>query len=160
MKPVARNLNISGMVIGSIGIFFGFYYFFSGDLAAAIQVVAILTVGVVGVLAFVRHVVYHREDAQRLGWVTERPDWQYEVGFANLGFGLAGLLVGIGKWAPAAPAAVTLAYGLYLLQAALFHARQSFAGSKFDLVRFLRSGLATLLFSGMMLFFALITLFG
>lgn len=42
----------------------------------------------------------------------------------------------------------------------MFHARQSFAGSKFDPVRFLRSGLATLLFSGMMLFFALMTLFG
>ncbi|MBK6680706.1 MAG: hypothetical protein IPG53_12075 [Ignavibacteriales bacterium] len=44
--------------------------------------------GVVGILAFIRHVVFHKSDALRLGWEADRPDWMFEVGFANLAFGV------------------------------------------------------------------------
>ena len=88
---MAGILSIIGMITGSIGIFFGFYYL-SGNLSASIRIVTITTVGIVGILAFVRHVIFHKSDAKRLGWETDRPDWIYEVGFANLAFGTIGVL--------------------------------------------------------------------
>jgi hypothetical protein len=53
-----------------------------------LQIVAPTAVGFVGLLAFVRHFIFHKSDAKRLGWESTRPEFQYEVGFANLGFAL------------------------------------------------------------------------
>jgi len=68
------------MVIGGVGIFFGFYYLARAP-QTSLSIVTATTVGIVGVLAFVRHVVFHKSDAARLGWETDRPDWMFEVGF-------------------------------------------------------------------------------
>lgn len=77
--------------------------------------------GAVGVLAFVRHVIFHRSDAIRLGWSVDHPEWQLEVGFANLAFGLPALFMA--TISPSYPAFFVLlaAYGLYLAQAAILH---------------------------------------
>jgi len=89
---MAKFLAISGILVGSTGIFFGFYFLTSNDIALAVKIVTLSTVGVVGVLAFVRHVIFHKSDAERLGWETDRPDWMYEVGFANLAFAVIAIL--------------------------------------------------------------------
>ena len=86
---MAQLLNLGGMVVGAVGIFIGFYLLQTAPLTA-LAIVTGTCVGVVGIMAFLRHVVFHREDAARMGWQTDRPDWQFEVGFANLAFGLTG----------------------------------------------------------------------
>ena len=117
---MASLISTIGMVIGAIGIFAGFY-FLPTDPALALRLVTGLSVGAVGLLAFVRHVIFHRSDAIRLGWPVDHPEWQLEVGFANLALGLPALF--IATVSPSYPAFFVLlaAYGLYLAQAAILH---------------------------------------
>lgn len=151
---MSKYISIISMLIGTIGIFFGFFYLGnSPDKSLSIMVLS--TVGIVGVLAFVRHVIFHKSDAKRLGWETERPDWMFEVGFANLAFGLAALLaVGL-KNAFTAQAIILLGYALYLFQAACLHGYRYFTDKEKSPARLWRSFLSTLLYAGMMGFFAL-----
>jgi hypothetical protein len=154
---MAGFINTVGMLIGAVGVALGFYYLpVKPDTALGITVVT--TVGIVGVLAFVRHVVFHKSDAKRLGWETERPDWMFEVGFANLAFGAMGFLSVFGGWGARAQAVVLLGYAFYLAQAALWHGYRYFTDGKKSPARLWRSCLAALLFAGMMIFFALDTL--
>lgn len=155
---MAKNISLAGIFVGAIGIFFGFYYLFSGNARLALVIVTVSTVGIVGVLAFIRHVIFHKSDAERLGWQTDRPDWMYEVGFANLAFGLAGLLAVILKSDLPAMALILLGYSIYLLQAAILHGYRYFTDEKRSPARLWRSFLATLLFAGMMSFFAIYAL--
>jgi hypothetical protein len=151
---MASLISILGILSSTVGIFFGFYYLFSYLPQASLAIVTLLTVGIVGLLAFVRHVVFHKEDARRLGWETGRPDWIFEVGFANLAFGLVGLLSVVMKSGMTAQALILLGYALYLLQAAILHGYRYFTDEKKSPVRLWRSFLLTLLVSGMMIFFA------
>ena len=151
---MAKTLSLSGIFIGAVGIFFGFYYL-SGNTQTALSIVLATTVGIVGVLAFVRHVVFHKSDAARLGWQTDRPDWMFEVGFANLAFGLIGLLAVFLKSGTQAQALILLGYAIYLLQAAILHGYRYFTDEKKSPARLWRSFISTLLFAGMMLFFAI-----
>jgi hypothetical protein len=141
------------MGIGSIGIFFGFY-FLSTHPFRAVGLVTGTCVGIVGILAFVRHVVFHRSDAARLGWQTDRPDWQFEVGFANLAFGLTACLVLF--WAPSYPAffVLLLGYSIYLGQAAALHLYRYLTDEHRSPARLWRSVIGTLLFAAMMAVFA------
>jgi hypothetical protein len=109
-------------------------------------------------LAFVRHVLFHKSDAARLGWETDRPDWMFEVGFANLAFGFMGFLAVFAKWGTQAQAVVLLGYALYLFQAAMLHGYRYFADAKRSPARLWRSVLATLLYAGLMTFFAVYAL--
>jgi hypothetical protein len=110
-------------------------------------------VGLVGLLAFVRHFLFHESDAKRLEWESIRPEFQYEVGFANLAFALVAFLAYFGGWSVAAQVAVVLGYGLYLLQAALLHTWQSMHGGR-RLPRLLQSALPALAFSLLMIYLA------
>jgi len=154
----ARTLAFLGIVVGSIGIFFGFYFYFQPDIPLAVDVVSICAVGLLGVVSFIRHFFFYKSDAQRMGWETERPDWQFEVGFANLAFGVVGLCASLGRWGLAAQGAVLAGYGIYLFQAALLNAYRSLVGEQKSLGRFIRSGLVTALLSVMMGFFAWVAL--
>lgn len=150
---MARILNLLGIGSGSVGIFLGFY-FLGDDTSMMIRMVALFTVGINGTLAFARHVIFHKSDAERMGWKTDRPDWMFEVGFANLAFAVAtftGLLL---KNSETALAVVTVGFAAYLLQAAILHAYRYFTDAEKAPGRLWRSFLLTLLFSGMMLFFA------
>ncbi len=150
---MARVLNLLGIASGSIGIFLGFY-FLGEDTSKMIRWVALFTVGINGALAFTRHVIFHKSDAERMGWKTDRPDWMFEVGFANLAFAVAsfaGLLIKNGE---IALAVVTAGFAFYLLQAAILHAYRYFTDAEKSPGRLWRSFILTLLFSGMMLFFA------
>jgi hypothetical protein len=88
----------------------------------SLHTVTAVVVGGVGVVSFFRHAVFARSDAARMGWSGEGgSNFQLEVGFANLAFGLAALSAHFEDWGTGAEVATTLGYGLYLLQAALLH---------------------------------------
>ncbi len=151
---MAGLLGIAGMLVGAVGIFFGFYYL-SNRPQTALDLVTLTTVGIAGILAFIRHVIFHRSDAARLGWETDRPDWMFEVGFANLAFGFMGFLSVFAHMGMQAECVVLLGYALYLFQAALLHGYRYFTNAKRSPARLWRSVLATLAYVGMMTFFAI-----
>jgi hypothetical protein len=146
-------ISIVSILAGSIGIFFGFFYL-SSDPHASLSIVTITTAGFVGIMAFVRHFIFHKEDAKRLGWETNRLDWIFEVGFANLAFGFMGFLSVCAGWGVKAQAVVLLGYALYLFQAGLLHGYRYFTDQEKKPARLWRSCLLTLLYAGMMTFFA------
>jgi hypothetical protein len=152
---MAKLLGIVGMAIGTIGLFFGFFYL-SNEPAIAVNIVVATSVGAVGILAFVRHVIFHKSDAKRLGWETERPDWMFEVGFANLAFGFMGFLAVFANWASPSAIVVMLGYSLYLLQAGILHGYRYFTDTLRVPARLWRSCIATILFSGMTAIFAVL----
>ena len=149
---IAWVLHLMELVAGVIGLGVGFSRL--PDAASALAVATPTAVGLAGLLAFFRHFVFHQSDARRLGWESGRPEFQYEVGFANLAFALVALSAYFGGWPVGARVAVVLGYGLYLLQAALLHTWQSVRG-KGGLHRFLRSALPALVFSLCMIYLAI-----
>lgn len=149
----AWAISILRIVIVTIGIFMGFYKL--PDTTAALEIVAFTTVGIVGILSFASHFIFYKSDAKRLGWETDRPDWQFEVGFANLAFGLVALIAYFGNWGPASLAAMVLAYALYMLMAAILHGYRFFTGENKSIRHLVLSVLLTILYSGMMIYFAI-----
>lgn len=90
--------------------------------AAALEPVAIWSVGGLGIISFVRHAVLHRSDAARMGWdLGLRNNFQLEVGMANLAWGLAAIAAVTFDWGVAAQAGITLLFAAYLLQAFVLH---------------------------------------
>lgn len=150
---MASIVSLLGMLTGTVGLFLGFY-FLDADPPTAFRIVTVTTVGIVGVLAFVRHVFLFRADAARLGWQTDRPDWAFEVGFANMAFGAMGLLAGLASFEAKMQAVLILGYAFYLFQAAMLHFYRYLTDLPRLAVRLWRSVIATLLFAGMMSFFA------
>jgi len=149
---MASIISTLGILVGTVGLFLGFYFLGTAP-HTSIRIVTFTTVGVVGVLAFVRHVFLFRSDAERLGWQTDRPDWVFEVGFANLAFGAMGLVAGLSSFGSEVQAVVILGYALYLFQAAMLHLYRYLTDARRSPARLWRSVVATLLFAGMMTFF-------
>lgn len=150
---MAKYLSLFSMAVATVGVFFGFYYL-SGSPDTALQVITLTTVGVVGLLAFVRHFFFHKSDAKRMGWETDHPDWMFEVGFANLAFSVMAFIAALAGWGPMPQAVVVLGYAAYLLQASLLHGYRFLTDPERSWARFWRSFFATLVFAGMMLFFS------
>ena len=125
MADIARTLALFRNIVGTVGIFFGFFFFFSGEHGAAVAAVAVTAVGIVGLIAFCSHVIFASSDAARLGWGSDHPYWQYEVGFANLSMAIVTLGAWVGGWGTRVLGALTLCFALYLLQAGLLHGRQA-----------------------------------
>ena len=114
---ISQLLMNATMVVGAIGYFIGFSLISSAGAEAAVSPVALLSVGVVGILSMVRHSVFHRSDAIRMGWNQERRNnFQIEVGFANLAIGLPAILAVALDWGVAVEAAFVLVYALYFAQ--------------------------------------------
>lgn len=104
-------------VVGSIGYFIGFLKMGSDGAEAAVNPVALLSVGVVGILSMIRHSVFHRSDAIRMGWDQgHRNNFQIEVGFANLAIGLPAIIAVALDWDVVVVASFVLAYALYFAQ--------------------------------------------
>ena len=148
---IAWVLHILELIAGIFGVGVGIWRL--PDAASALAVVTPTAVGLVGLLAFVRHFLFHQSDAKRLGWESNRSEFQYEVGFANLAFALVAFMAYFGGWAVAAQVAVVLGYGLYLLQAALLHTWQSVYGEG-RLRRLIQNALPALAFSLLMIYLA------
>ncbi len=149
---IAWVLHILELIAGIFGVWVGLSRL--PDAASALVIVTPTAVGFVGLLAFVRHFVFHESDAKRLGWESSRPEFQYEVGFANLAFALVAFLVYFKEWAVAAHVTVVLGYGLYLLQAAILHTWQAVRGED-RLRRLLQSALPALVFSLLVIYLAI-----
>lgn len=101
-------------VAGGVGIAVGFATVTAEppSLAGA----TLLAVGLAGGLSFLRHAVFHRSDAVRMGWdLGKRNNFQIEVGLANLAWALTGVLAVLLDWGIRAQAATLLTFGFYLL---------------------------------------------
>jgi hypothetical protein len=116
---VASVLMLATLAAGAVGFVLGATKL--PDEFAAAEAVAIWSVGVAGVLSWFRHFVFYRGDAARMGWTGGFAGFQWEVGYANLGFGVTALAAVFGDWGAGAVAATVIGYGLYLLQAGLVH---------------------------------------
>ena len=119
---IAKVLMQVTWVVGGIGLFFGLNALSSGQISSAVQWVALWSVGGVGLLSFVRHSVFHRSDALRMGWdLGKRNDFQIEVGFANLAWGVVALIASSLDWGTMTLGSLILVFGIYMLQAAVLH---------------------------------------
>lgn len=150
---MAKAISLISMVTGTIGIFIGFYLL-DNHPEIALKIVKVTTVGIVGLLAFIRHVIFHKSDSKRLGWETDRPDWMFEVGFANLAFGSIGFIAAFTDWGTQPQILTLLGYSIYLYQAALLHLYRYIVTEKKASARLKQSVIPTLLYAGMMTFFA------
>ena len=65
-RPAAIAMMV-GNVIGAVGLILGFVRLSAGG-AEAIKPVALLAVGILGVVSFVRHSILHASDAARMKW--------------------------------------------------------------------------------------------
>ena len=146
-----------GYAAGAVGIGLGFS---KSSAVDGLKPVMILTVGVLGLVSFVRHVVFNRSDAARMGWDHEAPNnFQIEVGLANLAWGLLAFAAVGWHWGISAEATVSLIFALYLLGAFGLHATAIVGGSEH------RNGasawgpaLATLVLAGLLAWFSLAAL--
>ena len=75
--------------------------------------------GCMFVASFFMHTVFARKTAANIGWETN--GFQYEIGFASLGLGVAGILAG--ATVPAAWLPVAAAGGIFLFLAGVNHIR-------------------------------------
>lgn len=119
---ISEKLMWATYAVGAAGVFISLYFLGSGDRAASAAWVAALAVGGSGIISFFRHSVFHRSDAARMGWdLGRRNDFQIEVGFANLAWGVVGIAAWALSWGMKAEGTVTIVFGLYLLLAAGLH---------------------------------------
>jgi hypothetical protein len=149
---MAAALMILTYLVGGVGIFMGFYAVEGGG--DGFGMFTLLSVGIVGALSFVRHVIFHRSDAKRMGWETDHPDWMFEVGFANLAFGLMGFLAPLAGWDSRTQALIVIGYSFYMFQAALLHLYHFLTDRPRSMARFWRSVVLTMVFVGMMAYLA------
>ncbi len=114
---ISQRLMAITYAIGGLGYFIGFARMGSGGAESAVTPVALLSVGVVGTISMIRHSVFHRSDAARMGWdLGRRNNFQIETGFANLAIGLPALAAVVFGWGVVAEAVFVLAYALYFAQ--------------------------------------------
>jgi hypothetical protein len=110
---ISTYLMIATYIVGGAGIAVGFYYLSSENVTKGLHYALPLMVGAVGVLAMVRHSIFHVSDAARAGVETE-PFYMIELGFANGAIGILGLWAFFADWGVAAEVVITLTYALYL----------------------------------------------
>jgi hypothetical protein len=114
---ISAALMIATYVASGLGYFLGILRWSSDGASDAILPVGLLAVGVVGVVSMIRHSVFHRSDAARMGWdLGHRNNFQIEVGFANFAVGATALAAVVLDWGTGVLAALTLVYALYFLQ--------------------------------------------
>lgn len=160
-KKAAAWLMAASMAVTMIGIFLGIFFYFT-DAGLAFRIVAGLLVGVVGLLSFLRHSVFYRSDQARMGWTQDRPEFQIEVGFANLAMGAAASGAAILDWGAFACGVTLFTYGTYLFLAFLLHLRQAAgpgdSGSPGQRQRAIRSTVSTGFFVAALYFFAFLAM--
>ncbi len=111
---ISKYLMLATYLIGGLGIFIGFSTV--NDAPPSLSLAAILAAGVPGVLSWLRHSVFHRSDAKRMGWdLGHRNGFQIETGVANLSWGVMAILAVIFDWGIVAEGASILVFGLYLI---------------------------------------------
>lgn len=110
---ISHLLMVATYLVGGLGLAFG--YSTINDNPANLTLAALLAVGAAGVLSFLRHSVFHRSDAIRMGWDSgQRNNFQIETGIANLAWGLLAILAVVLDWGLTAEAASLLTFGFYM----------------------------------------------
>lgn len=105
-------------VLGGAGLFLAIYGLMSTP--ASLSAGLALAVGGAGLLSFVRHSIFHRSDAVRMGWdLGVRNNFQIEVGLANLAWAVVSILAVTLGWGLAVEAAMFLVPGTYMLAVTL-----------------------------------------
>ncbi|HUU76198.1 MAG TPA: DUF6790 family protein [Methanoregulaceae archaeon] len=118
---IASRLFQATIIVTMVGIFLGILFLFS-DIPLAMRIAAFFLVGVVGILSWLRHTVFYQSDQARMGWTQEHPQFQMEVGYANLAIGIVALVASALAWGMLAYAMSFFTYGIYLLGALAIHA--------------------------------------
>ena len=145
------------MVVSVIGVFLGIFYLFV-NIDLSIRITTALLVGVVGIASFFRHSVFYLSDQVRMGWKQEHPEFQLEVGYANLAIGIWAIIVA-GLNLGALTCGLLLAiYGTYLLCTLALHIREACAAKDLRHTghrdRAMTSVISTSIFVAMLIFFA------
>ena len=150
---IAHIIAILRIAIGTAGLFFGYYELFDNNLEAALNLITVTSVGIVGLLSFAGHLIFHKSDARRLGWESEKPYYQYEVGFAHLAFALIAFFSYFGNWGIAAKILTILGYTLYLLQVGILYTWRCLSENRIFSRYFLRHAVSTLVYVALMIYF-------
>jgi hypothetical protein len=125
-QPTAHEASLlmgATMAASMIGIIIGIFFLFV-SVDSAVRIAAAVLVGVVGILSFIRHSVYYVSDQIRMGWRQDHPEFQIEVGFANLAFGIWALAAAAFGWGLGCGLALAM-YATYLFCALLLHLLQA-----------------------------------
>lgn len=147
---LAKIVNVLRYAVGGGGLYLAMSQLHS-DLPKAAALASLTAVGFVGVMSFVSHVLLHKQDAKQIGFKSDSVSFQFEVGFANLAFGVVAFISYFADWGLQANTVLLLSYALYLLQSAILHAYTAHANKKTRKANLIRAGL-TFVFSGLMLY--------
>jgi hypothetical protein len=150
---IAHVISTLRIVTGLVGLIFGYYELFDDNLEAALNTITVATVGIVGLLSFTGHLIFHKSDARRLGWESSTPYYQYEVGFAHLSFALIALFTYFGNWGLAAKSLTVLGYTLYLLQVGILYTWRCMSEHRVFSRYFLRHAISTIVYVALMIYF-------
>lgn len=153
---MSKMLIIIRYTVIFISVFWGFY-FVNTNPDVTMKIVTMGMVGLVGVISFISHVVFHKDTARRLGWETDTPDWQFEVGFANLAFGITGILTVFSFFNMSSRVVIVIAYGLYLLQAAILHGYRAISVKPANIKKLIFSCYLTFIFVFVMAMFVILS---
>jgi hypothetical protein len=149
----AKVIAMLRIIIGAAGLLFGYYVLSDNNLESALDIIVVVSVGVVGLLSFSGHLIFHNSDARRLGWESDKPYYQYEVGFAHLAFALIAFITYFGNWGIAAKVLAVMGYALYLLQVGLLYTKRCLSEHRIFTRYFLRHAIATLVYVALMFYF-------
>jgi hypothetical protein len=150
---IAHVIATLRIAAGIIGLFIGYSKLFENNLDAAPDTITITSVGIVGLFSYVGHLIFHKSDARRLGWESDKPYYQYEVGFAHLAFALIALFTYFGNWGFEAKVLTVMGYTIYLLQIGILYTWRCFTEHKIFSRYFLRHAISTLVYVGLMFYF-------
>jgi len=145
------------LIVSMIGVFFGIFYLFV-NIDLSIRITTALLVGVVGIVSFFRHSVFYLSDQARMGWKQEHPEFQLEVGYANLAIGIWAIIIAAFNWGALACGLLLATYGTYMLCTLALHIREVYAAKDLRHTghrdRAMTSVISTGIFVALLLFFA------
>jgi hypothetical protein len=163
-QPTAHEASLlmgATMAVSMMGIFIGIFFLFI-SIEIAVRIAAAILVGVVGIISFVRHSVYYKSDQMRMGWRQDHPEFQLEVGYANLAFGIWALVAAVFDWGVLACGMTLAIYATYLLCALLLHLFEAHAWEDLHIpahrTRAIRSVFSTGFFVLALFFFGVVAL--
>jgi len=146
------------MAVSMIGIFIGIFFLFANP-DMAVRIGAAVLVGVVGIISFIRHSVYYQSDQIRMGWRQEHPEFQLEVGYANLALGIWALVAAFFSWGLVC-GVMLAAYATYLFCALLLHLSEAHCWEDLHIpehrIRAIRSVVSTGFFVLVLIGFAMV----
>jgi len=154
---IASFLFTTTLIATLIGIFVTIYFLFI-DAELAFRIAAAVLVGIVGIISFMRHSVFYRSDQARMGWRQEHPEFQLEVGYANLAMGISAIFAAGLNWGSLACGMTLLIYGMYLLCTMFLHVYEALHISDVR-ARAIKSVLNTGIFVIVLFIFAFLALF-